>query len=60
MADGSPLTWGASLVRNLLRVVDGLPYCIPYVLGLILAATDAEQRRLGDRVAKTLVVKKAT
>src|SRR6266511_4376982 len=34
-ADGSPIDWGASLIRNILRVVDAIPFVIPYLLGAI-------------------------
>jgi uncharacterized RDD family membrane protein YckC len=34
--DGSPMSWGESIVRNLLRIVDQLPYAIPYLLGALL------------------------
>lgn len=44
----------ASLVRNLLRLVDGLPAFS--ILGIILIARSEERARFGDRVAKTRVV----
>ena len=52
---GRPLTFGASLVRNLLRFVDVLPSS--YLVGLtsILATRDA--KRLGDLAAGTIVVR---
>ena len=54
--DGSaPIGWGASLVRNVLRIVDGF---FVYVVGAILVMTSAKKQRLGDRVAHTIVVKK--
>jgi uncharacterized RDD family membrane protein YckC len=43
-----------SLVRNLLRVVDGLPAL--GILGAVLIATSSERTRLGDRLAQTRVV----
>lgn len=58
MEDGSPCTISASLIRNLLRIVDGLPYVIPYLLGAIIIWTSPTKQRLGDRLAKTYVVKK--
>ncbi len=46
-----------ALVRNLLRFVDSLPYCIPYLLGAILVWADSSGRqRLGDKAAGTFVV----
>ena len=53
-ANGTPVTWLASIVRNLLRTVDMLPVC--YGFGLVASLADAHGRRLGDLVAGTLVV----
>jgi uncharacterized RDD family membrane protein YckC len=55
-AGGAPPTWGQSFGRNLMRVVDSIPFVIPYLLGFFFAVTDDERRRLGDRVAGTRVV----
>jgi uncharacterized RDD family membrane protein YckC len=55
-ADGEPLSWGQSFGRNLMRVVDLIPFVIPYLLGFVAAVTDGEKRRLGDRAAGTRVV----
>lgn len=59
-ADGSAMDIGTGFIRTLLRFVDWFPYAIPYLLGAILIWTSSEQTRLGDRVAKTLVVRKGT
>jgi uncharacterized RDD family membrane protein YckC len=56
--DGSKLDWGASIVRNILRIVDALPYFIPYLLGAILVWTSPTRQRLGDRAASSVVVTK--
>ncbi len=53
-ANGTPVTWIASIVRNLMRTVDMLPFC--YGFGLITSLVDTHSRRLGDLVAGTLVV----
>ena len=53
--DGSPCDVHAALIRNALRIVDGI---MVYLVGVILIATSATKQRLGDRVAKTVVVKK--
>ncbi|GAA3913976.1 RDD family protein [Luteimonas lutimaris] len=53
-ADGAPVGWLASLVRNLLRTVDMLP--VGYGFGLVASLSDPYGRRLGDMVAGTLVV----
>ena len=54
--DGTPCTGSASAVRNLCRYLDylGVP---PLVLGIGVALTSAEGKRLGDRLAGTLVVR---
>lgn len=51
---GSPPTLVASLVRNLLRLVDWLP--VFYVVGIVAVVRSDEKRRLGDRLAGTVVV----
>ena len=53
--NGSPCGYGPSIVRNLLRIVDGLPFL--YIIGLILMSRSDKKQRLGDRLAKTVVVK---
>lgn len=52
--DGTPVTAAASLIRNLLRVVDFLP--VAYGAGLVCCLIDSSFRRLGDLAAGTLVV----
>lgn len=52
--DGTPIGWSASLVRNLLRFVDGLP--IGYVVGFVSCCANPAFKRLGDLAAGTLVV----
>lgn len=44
-----------SLIRNLLRLVDGLPAL--NILGAVLIVRSPEGQRLGDYLAKTYVVK---
>lgn len=51
---GHPLGFVDSLLRNLLRAADFLP--AGYALGLLCMAADDRFRRLGDRVAGTMVV----
>jgi len=53
-ANGTPVGWIASIVRNLLRTVDMLPF--GYAFGLVSCLVDARCRRIGDVVAGTLVV----
>lgn len=52
--NGTPLNWTASILRNLLRVVDMLPFA--YAFGLISMAVSTRFQRLGDLAAGTLVV----
>ncbi len=51
---GEPLDWQASLVRNILRIVDGLFF---YLVGAIAVWVSKKRQRLGDMAAHTLVVK---
>jgi len=53
--DGSSIDYGTALVRNILRIIDALP--IVYILGAILIAVTDKRQRLGDIVAKTLVIR---
>ncbi len=52
--DGTPIGWSASLLRNLLRFVDLLPF--GYFLGAISCLQHPNFKRLGDLAAGTLVV----
>jgi uncharacterized RDD family membrane protein YckC len=53
--DGEHVTFGAAVVRNLLRIVDALFF---YLVGFLFALTSTRGQRLGDRVAHTLVVRR--
>jgi uncharacterized RDD family membrane protein YckC len=47
-------------VRGFMWIVDAFPYFIPYLTGFIVALNDKEEhKRIGDRVAGTLVVEKS-
>jgi len=52
--DGTPIGWSASLLRNLLRFVDLLPF--GYAFGAISCLQHPTFKRLGDIAAGTLVV----
>ncbi|BBP81680.1 MULTISPECIES: RDD family protein [Pseudomonas] len=52
--DGTPVGWSSSLVRNLLRFVDILPF--GYALGILSTLMHPAFKRLGDLAAGTLVV----
>ncbi len=60
--DGTPVNWGSAVMRNLLRVVDSLPFISPvvpiplYTFGLLSMLFSGQFRRLGDLAAGTLVV----
>lgn len=52
--DGTPIRWQASVLRNLLRTADFLPFA--FLGGLVAMLFHKESKRLGDIVAGTLVV----
>ncbi len=49
---GAAITLGQSVIRNLLRLIDGIFF---YLVGLIIISIDKNNQRLGDLVAKTIV-----
>jgi hypothetical protein len=52
--DGTPIGVSATLIRNLVRIVDFLP--LYYGIGVVTMFIDRQSRRLGDFAAGTLVV----
>lgn len=60
MRDGSRLDPRSAFVRNILRPVDAFPYVFPYLVGAVLVWSGPLRQRLGDRVAKTAVVRAGT
>ncbi len=54
MEDGTPITLMASITRNLLRPGDILP--LFYFVGIIAMFTNPKSQRIGDLVAKTVVL----
>jgi uncharacterized RDD family membrane protein YckC len=56
MANGLPITPAGSLIRNLMRVVDLLPFM--YAIGIVAILLRQDMRRLGDLAAGTVVVYK--
>jgi len=54
LAGGGPVTFKASAVRNLLRLVDGLIF---YAVGMITVLASERNQRLGDMVGGTLVIR---
>jgi uncharacterized RDD family membrane protein YckC len=54
-ADGAPLSLRSSLVRNVLRLIDFLPFF--YLVGIVSLILSDRYERLGDRLANTVVVR---
>jgi uncharacterized RDD family membrane protein YckC len=54
-AGGGPVTFTASAIRNLLRIVDALPAF--YLVGMLTVLFTKNNQRLGDLAAGTLVVR---
>ena len=52
---GEPLTFTQAGIRNIVRIVDFLPYA--YGVGLIVMFANGKGKRLGDLAAGTIVVK---
>jgi uncharacterized RDD family membrane protein YckC len=55
---GNKIGLSKSAIRNLLRLVDGLPTF--NILGIILIVCSAQGQRFGDRVAKTYVIRQVS
>ena len=53
-ANGTPVGWSGSLIRNLIRFVDVLPGC--YAFGCAAVLISKQFQRLGDLAAGTIVV----
>ena len=53
--DGRPVGFTASAIRNLLRVIDSLPFA--YVAGMVCILVSPKNQRLGDLAAGTLVAR---
>src|ERR1017187_247563 len=51
---GRPIQVWQALARNLMRIIDSLPFC--YAVGMTSALISKQNRRLGDFVAGTVVV----
>src|SRR6266849_6943957 len=52
---GEPLTWVQAGIRNVIRIVDFLPY--GYGVGVVVLFANGRGKRLGDLAAGTIVVK---
>ena len=51
---GEPMDWQASIVRNIMRIIDGFFF---YLVGAIAVWVSKNKQRLGDMAAHTIVVK---
>jgi len=54
--NGEPINFKDSLIRNIMRIVDFLP--VFYFVAAISIWNSKTKQRLGDRLAKTVVVSK--
>ncbi|MBX9572335.1 MAG: RDD family protein [Candidatus Obscuribacterales bacterium] len=52
-ANGQPLNWAASIIRNLVRFVD----MFVFMVGVVFMIFDKNERRLGDFLGGTLVIR---
>jgi uncharacterized RDD family membrane protein YckC len=52
--DSEMINMNQAFTRNILRVIDGL---LAYLIGAILIWRSDKKQRLGDRIAKTVVIK---
>src|ERR1700687_163608 len=52
---GEPMTWVQAGIRNVIRIIDFLPY--GYGVGVIVLFANGRGKRLGDLAAGTIVVK---
>ncbi len=52
--EGKKITFKQSLVRNFGRLIDGLP-CFN-ILGIVSIAKSATRQRIGDKLARTVVI----
>jgi uncharacterized RDD family membrane protein YckC len=52
---GNKIGFSKSVIRNLLRLVDGLPAF--NILGIVLISSSPKNQRFGDRIANTYVIR---
>ena len=53
--NGKKLSFGDALIRTVFRIIDMLP--VAYIIGFIVILVSQKKQRVGDVVAKTIVVK---
>ena len=54
--DYSPITYSEAAVRTISRIIDLIPFFVPYLLGAVLIWASEYKQRLGDRVANTVII----
>ncbi len=52
--DGDPCDMRASAIRNVLRIIDNIPFI--YLVGLVVIYLTDDRQRIGDLAASTIVV----
>jgi uncharacterized RDD family membrane protein YckC len=52
---GKKISFRQAFTRNILRILDGMPYLVPYIVGLVVVLTSQNRMRIGDLAAKTIV-----
>ena len=57
MDTGRPLTFGAAVVRNLMRLIDFYFPVAPFLPGMLFVFLSKSNKRLGDHAAGTIVVR---
>jgi len=55
--DGGPVGLGRAFVRNLVRIVDVIPFVFP-VVGAVAIWNSRRSQRLGDRLGRTVVIER--
>ncbi len=53
---GDSISFGQAAIRNVLRIVDGLP--VFYIIGILSIAITEDSQRVGDLAAGTVVIEK--
>jgi uncharacterized RDD family membrane protein YckC len=56
--EGQPISMKASVIRNLMRLVDAFPFFPLYLLGAFVVILTSRHLRLGDIAAGTIVVRR--
>lgn len=57
-SDQKTITYKQSIIRNVLFFVDMIPYILPGLLGALKIKSSNKSQRIGDSIAKTVVIMK--